>query len=277
VDLQAWLAPRRTALEAWLEPRFATVWPTSFREPLRYPVFGGGKRVRPALVMAAYEALAADPDDLKPALPAAAAVELVHTYSLVHDDLPAMDDDDERRGRPTVHVQFGEATAILVGDALLTEAFAALADAPLAAETRIAMVAELARASGHAGMVGGQVADIAGPEHDLEALTRLHAGKTGALITASCILGGLAAGAPPDAVAALERYGRAVGLAFQLADDVLDAGEDDDRPSFVGLLGAEDTQARARELVEGAVADIAGLPRPGALAALARFTVERKV
>ena len=282
-DLAAWLEPRRTALDEHLAARFASVWPTRFAKPLRYPVFAGGKRVRPALAFAAYGALAGRDAPLAPALPAASAVELVHTYSLVHDDLPAMDDDDERRGKPTVHVKFDEPTAILVGDALLTEAFAVLADGPVSAEVRIAQVAVLARASGHQGMVGGQVADIAGHVEDLERLTKLHAGKTGALIAASCVLGGLAAGADAGAQEALQAYGRAVGLAFQLADDVLDADEDageDGPPSFVTLLGVEETRRRAQALVAEAVGSIEGLGSAEArapLVALARFTVERDV
>ncbi len=278
-DLEGWLEPRRLALDAWLAPRFASVWPEPFGDPLRYPVFGGGKRVRPALVIAAHEAVSGS-DDPAPALAAAAAVELVHTYSLVHDDLPAMDDDDERRGQPTVHVLFGEAMAILVGDALLTEAFAALADAPAPAEARIAMVARLAGAAGHAGMVGGQVADIRGRDLDLDALTELHAGKTGALITASCVLGGLSAGADAPTLAKLAAFGERVGLAFQLADDVLDADQDagdEGPPSFVRLLGADATRERAITLADEAIALVAGLPRPQALQAQARFSVERDV
>ncbi|HHO50219.1 MAG TPA: geranyl transferase [Deltaproteobacteria bacterium] len=274
-------------MDAFLQARLAQVWAPGFAEPLRYPVFAGGKRVRPALCFAAYDALAKAPDvparapDVPaPVLPAAAAVELVHSYSLVHDDLPAMDDDDERRGQPTVHVRFGEAVAILVGDALLTEAFAVLAASELSAEQRVAQIAALAGASGHLGMVGGQVADIAGDDADLECLTRLHRAKTGALITASCTLGGIAAGAGAQALAALEAYGQAVGLAFQLADDVLDAAEDAGEggpPSFVRLLGLDATRARAAALADEAIEAAQALPRPGALVALARFSVERSV
>lgn len=278
LDLSHWLTPKLRALDAFLESRFEQVWPESFREPLRYPVFGGGKRVRPALVFAAHEACA-PAADVAAAVPAAAAVELVHTYSLVHDDLPAMDDDDERRGRPTVHVQFDEATAILVGDALLTEAFGILADGTGTAEQRIAQVQCLARAAGHAGMVGGQVGDIAGRVSDVDALKRVHAAKTGALIRSSCVLGGLAASADPATLESLDAYGTAVGLAFQLADDVLDADEDagdDGPPSYVSLMGVQRTRALARELVTDALGHLDGLPQPTALRALARFIVDRR-
>jgi geranylgeranyl pyrophosphate synthase len=278
MDLGVWLADRRATFDAHCAELFIDAWPEPFAEPLRYPVFGGGKRFRPMLAMAAYEAVAHDPSDLAPVLPAAAAVELVHTYSLVHDDLPCMDDDDERRGRPTVHVAFGEDTAVLVGDALLTEAFAVLGGGPGSADTRIQMVQRLAEAAGYRGMVGGQAADVAAAaEIDLDTLLRLHACKTGALITAATVLGGLAAGADADQLGRLQRYGRDVGLAFQLADDVLDADQDatEGVPSFVKLLGLEATHDRAATLAQAAIDEVAELPRPEALIALARFCVER--
>ncbi|MFT7519189.1 MAG: geranylgeranyl diphosphate synthase type II, partial [Kiritimatiellia bacterium] len=159
-DFMLWLSGCRSALDAHLKPIFQDAWPAAFVEPMRYPLFSGGKRVRPALCFAAYEAIVGDGVDRSPALAPATAIELVHTYSLVHDDLPALDDDDERRGRPTVHRAYDEPTAILVGDALLTHAFVVLADAPVSAEVRITMVARLARAAGYQGMIGGQVADL---------------------------------------------------------------------------------------------------------------------
>jgi geranylgeranyl pyrophosphate synthase len=240
-------------------------------------VFGGGKRVRPALALAACEAVGGDDEA---AIAGAAAVELVHTYSLVHDDLPCMDDDDVRRGRPTVHKAFGEGTAVLVGDALLTEAFAVLARAPVPAATRVEMIRVLADAAGHRGMVGGQAADVGlgGPVTTLEALQRLHAGKTGALIAAATALGGLAGGASDDHRAKLEVYGRGVGLAFQLADDVLDADQDvgaDGPPSYVALLGVDETRRRAERLVTEAADAVRDLPRPERLLSLARFVVDR--
>lgn len=279
MDLTAWMIEERTRFDGWLRGRYEAVWPASFSGPLTYPVFGGGKRVRPLLCLAAAEALEVPTEA---AIAPAVAVELVHTYSLVHDDLPAMDDDDERRGRPTVHKAFDEATAILVGDALLTDAFAILAEADVDAETRIAWVRELAHAAGHLGMVGGQVADVSlgASVTDVQTLQRVHALKTGALIRAAVVMGGRAA---TDDLATLEKlsvYGREVGLAFQLADDVLDADEDagdDGPPSYVRLLGVDETTRRARACADAAIAAVADLPRPEALVALARFTVERDV
>ncbi|MCB9682771.1 MAG: polyprenyl synthetase family protein [Alphaproteobacteria bacterium] len=278
-DFDAWSDDRRARVDGFLTHRFGDAWPVSFVEPLRYPLFSGGKRVRPLLAVAACEALGGD---LKDVLAPAAAVELIHTYSLVHDDLPAMDDDDERRGRPTVHVQFDEGTAVLVGDALLTEAFSVLADALVDARTRVKWVSELARASGYLGMVGGQVGDITlgASIADVDTLVRVHAMKTGALIQAAVVLGAIAADAGVNELAAMATYGANVGLAFQLADDVLDADEDagdDGPPSFVRLLGADETLRRAHACVDEAIAAVAGLPSPDALVALARFTVSRTV
>ena len=179
MDFSTWAAPRRAAFDAYLEDRFLDAWPSSFAEPLRYALFGGGKRFRPLMVLAAYEALAENPNDLTPALPLAAAIELVHTYSLVHDDLPSMDDDDERRGRPTLHRKWDEAMAILVGDALLTEAFLLVTEAPLNDHVCRDVTRRLSGASGYRGMVGGQVADIQWSQSDWgmdELLRRLCSG-----------------------------------------------------------------------------------------------------
>jgi geranylgeranyl diphosphate synthase type II len=279
-DLDAWTGVWLPAVDGFLRARLADAWPADFSEPLAYPLFTGGKRIRPALCIAAWQAVTDDPRQLGLAVPAAAAVELIHTYSLVHDDLPAMDDDDMRRGRPTVHVAYDEPTAILVGDALLTEAFAVLAEGPWDPAVRSQLVSSLSRAAGYRGMVGGQVADIQGAVKDLDTLTRLHRLKTGAIIGWSTVAGGLVAGASDEAIAALAAYGDAVGLAFQLADDVLDADQDagdDGPPSFVRLLGVAQTRARAEELSERAVALAQTMPRPEALVALARFTVHRSV
>jgi geranylgeranyl pyrophosphate synthase len=229
-------------------------------------------------VIAAFEAV--DGADVALARAGAVAVELVHTYSLVHDDLPAMDDDDERRGRPTCHVVFGDAPAILVGDALLTEAFSALGDAAGAPEARIRMVAALARAAGAFGMVGGQAADIGmeGRVADVAGVERLHRLKTGALIRASAELGGLAGGATDAQLAALRAWGEAVGLAFQLADDLLDADEAADAdgpPSFVRLVGLAETAAWADRCAAEAITAAASLPRPERLIDLARLAARR--
>jgi geranylgeranyl pyrophosphate synthase len=282
VHLESWLAASRSAFDAFMADRFQDAWPASFAAPMRYPVFGGGKRVRPALALAAYQALAPEPSALLPVLHGAAAVELVHTYSLVHDDLPCLDDDVERRGRPTVHVKWDVPTALLVGDALLTEAFTVLAEAPMPAERVVRSIRLLSRAAGYRGMVGGQAADVGlgGPVEDEATLLRLHRLKTGALIAAATVLGGIAAGADAPTLARLEAYGQAVGLAFQLADDRLDADEDAGEggpPSFVKLLGLDQTRARARALADEAVDAVRGLGREEALVALARYTVDREV
>ena len=279
VDLTAWLVPRVAELEEFLTSRSRSLVVPAFDRALAYPVFSGGKRMRPAWVFAAFEAIAGPDADRAVALPAAAAVELVHTYSLVHDDLPSMDDDNERRGRPTVHVQFDEATAVLVGDALLTLAFEILTDGRLPAETIVKQVRTLAHAAGASGMVGGQVLDLglSGRPADLDALTRLHRAKTGALIAASCQLGGLAAGADDDVIATLGRYGEAVGLGFQLVDDLLDANEDDDSPSVVRAIGAAATRELAEQTEQRALQAARELPRADVLEAMAAYTVQRKV
>ncbi len=276
--LQAWVRERQARIEAALPTLFDDAWPAPFQRACRYPLATGGKRLRPLLTLAAAEALGGELDAAS--LGTGLALELVHTYSLVHDDLPAMDDDDLRRGQPTVHRAFGEASAILVGDALLTEAFHLLATLPLPPETVVRLVAELARAAGHRGMVGGQAADIGlgGPVRDLEALQRVHRGKTGALIQAAVRMGGLVVRASPADLGALDRYGAAIGLAFQLADDLLDqdeAAREDGPPSYVRLLGAEETRRRARALAEEAREAVAGLPDPAILLALASYAVDR--
>lgn len=194
--------------------------PAGMVEAIRYSLFAGGKRLRPALALGAAELVCGD--DV-PAMPAACAVEMVHTYSLIHDDLPAMDNDDMRRGRPTAHRVFGEATAILAGDALLAMAFD-----EITRTGSLTAVRELARAAGVAGMAGGQYLDIQaeGKTLPLDLLRDLHARKTGALITVSLRLGALLSGAEPDALRALTDYGRHLGLAFQIADDILDVEGD---------------------------------------------------
>lgn len=277
--LDRWAADRREQLDGFMDGLFADAWPASFAEPCRYPVFGGGKRMRPLLAIAAYEAVS--DDSLAQVFPAATAVELVHTYSLVHDDLPCMDDDDVRRGRPTVHRAFDEATAVLAGDALLTEAFAVLAAAPCSPAVRIALVRELADAAGYRGMVGGQAGDIGlgASITDEPTLRRVHALKTGALLRGSVRMGAITGNASAAVLEQLTRYGEALGLAFQLADDVLDADEaddDDGPPSFVRLLGLEATQERAQALADEAIT-IASALDSEILGALARYTVERDI
>jgi farnesyl diphosphate synthase len=238
-------------LDALLPP--AGVQPVRLHEAMRYTVLGGGKRIRPLLAYAAGEALGVDPALLdRPAC----AVELIHAYSLIHDDLPAMDDDDLRRGRPTCHRAFDEATAILAGDALQTLAFQALADSPgLDAEKRISMVAGLARASGARGMVGGQALDLAaeGSVLDVAMLEHIHIHKTGALIRAAVQMGILAHDAPdPDHAERLDRYAKCLGLAFQIQDDVLDVEGDTD------LIGK--TAGRDQVLEKATYPALVGLP-----------------
>jgi farnesyl diphosphate synthase len=277
-----------SVLAEWLPPPH--IAPQRLHEAMRYAVLGGGKRVRPLLAFAAGEVAGADVERVQHA---AAAVELIHAYSLVHDDMPAMDDDALRRGKPTVHVEFDEATALLVGDALQSLAFDILASQALAdnAATQLKMVQLLAQASGSRGMAGGQAIDLAsvGKPLNLTELEFMHIHKTGALIRASVLLGAQC-GKLSDATAdALDHYAKCIGLAFQVVDDVLDAeaptatlgktaGKDaaNNKPTYVSLLGA----ARARELAQELRADAhAALDKLGAPAArlrqLADFVVER--
>jgi geranylgeranyl diphosphate synthase type II len=258
---------------------------------MRYAVFSGGKRLRPVLALAACEAFGGSIEDV---LAPAAALELIHTYSLVHDDLPAMDDDDLRRGRPTAHKAFGEAEAILAGDALLTLAFEVLATLPpgdALAARRADAVAVVARRAGCFGMVGGQLADLEAERTPpaQAPLEWIHRHKTGALISASVELGVLHAGANPADRAAMARYGDAVGLAFQITDDVLDRtasasalgktpGKDEKsgKATYPALLGLDASRREARRLVDLALASIpATVGDPEFLDALARYAIDR--
>jgi len=255
---------------------------------MRYASLGGGKRMRPLLVYACGLSCGASEHALDHA---AAAVEFIHAYSLVHDDLPAMDDDSLRRGRPTVHIAFDEATAILAGDALQTLAFEALAQAPLDAAIRVELLATLARASGAAGMCGGQALDLAvtGGEQGLDQLKRMHALKTGALIRAAVRMGALCAGADAATLATLDAYASALGLAFQIRDDLLDVegsaeaigktpGKDAEqgKPTYPALLGVEGARAALEEQGDAMRAALARLPQPAPeLEALAELTLRR--
>ena len=247
-------------LSAFLPP--ATAVPAKLHEAMRYALLGGGKRVRPLLVYAAGALFDADPATLSRA---AAAVEMIHAYSLVHDDMPCMDDDALRRGKPTVHVAYDEATALLVGDALQSQAFLVLSEAGGVPPTRqVAMLRLLAHASGSAGMCGGQAIDLdsVGVSLTLEQLERMHQLKTGALLRCAVLLGALAGKDLGDAdMAALDAYARAIGLAFQVVDDVLDATADsatlgktagkdaaDNKPTYVSILGLEPSRALAQTL-----------------------------
>jgi farnesyl diphosphate synthase len=262
------------------------------REGMRYSVLGGGKRLRPILVYTTGEALGAPLEQLD--VPAA-AVELVHVYSLVHDDLPAMDDDDLRRGRPTCHRAFDEATAILVGDALQALAFDVLAhdeSGPLNAAARLQMIRILAYASGTSGMAGGQAIDLAsvGQVLTAEGVENMHRRKTGALIQCSVLLGATAAGLTEGAkLAALKKFGADIGLAFQIQDDILDiegetavigksAGADiaRNKPTYPSTIGLEAARRKAQALCEGAIAALEPVgAASSALAELARYVVNR--
>jgi geranylgeranyl diphosphate synthase type II len=249
------------ALERWTPAE--TEPPETIHRAMRYSLFAGGKRIRPALCLAAAEAVTRDPDPSPDALGAACALEMVHTYSLIHDDLPALDNDDLRRGRPTNHRVFGEAMAILAGDALLTLAFQVLAQLPdVSRERRSALVEELAMAAGtRGGMIGGQVHDLEGERQTpaAELLDRIHRAKTGALLRASVRLGAIVAGADDRAYTALSLYGEHVGLAFQIVDDLLDveqpsealgkrSGKDAERHkiTFPAVYGIEPSRGMAR-------------------------------
>jgi geranylgeranyl diphosphate synthase type II len=304
-DLQIWLETRRQEVERALdryvpergrEP--AAVW-----EAMRYSLLAGGKRLRPLLVLAAAEAcaerLGRDPSSARSdALPAACALEMIHTYSLIHDDLPAMDNDVLRRGRPTAHVVYGEGLAILAGDALLTEAFALLAREPLsaapeAADRRLATIAIIADAAGASGMVGGQAIDLraaaAAVALDGDELRDMHRRKTAALIRASALAGACMSGAPSDMMTAIGEFGEQVGLAFQIVDDILDvegasaelgktAGKDAaaGKPTYPAIHGLERSRTLAGEAISTARQALDRVHVAGQLPALAQWVVGRQ-
>lgn len=239
-----------------------STWPEGLVEPVHHVLFGGGKRVRPLLALLAAEAVSGDAEA---ALPWAIAVEMIHTYSLAHDDLPPLDDDDERRGRPTCHIAYDEAHAILAGDALLTEAFGVLADAGWPATTTVELVRLLADAAGGAGMVGGQVLDIGGALTTMDELEHMQRLKTGALIRAAAMGGAIAVGGDSAQVTAIGRFGEALGLLFQLTDDLLDRLQDpeEDGKNVLDLVDVAGARARCDQVAAAAVDAIAPLG-PGA-------------
>jgi geranylgeranyl diphosphate synthase type II len=290
-DLDQYLSERKQLVEAALQQHLDRCdgAPATLRDAMAYSLLAGGKRLRPILALAACEAVGGRPEE---AIDAACAVEFVHTYSLIHDDLPAMDDDDFRRGRPTAHKKFGEAIAILSGDALCAEAFRVAAQSRRGREERVAdVVFELARAAGAAGMVGGQVIDIeaTGKRIRVEELETLHRAKTGELLLVAVRAGARMGGADAAALERLTVYGRALGLAFQIVDDVLDITADletlgkdpgSDREAgkttFVDLLGVDGARRRAHAVMDEGVAALASFgARAEALRALGRYTVER--
>lgn len=278
------------ALASALPPAEAA--PTLLHQAMHFATLGGGKRLRGFLALAAAEALGRP---VEPVLPAACAVEMIHAYSLIHDDLPCMDDDDWRRGRPSTHRVYGEAIALLAGDALLTEAFAVLGEAGrrsgTPAEKLLAAVAELAVSAGSRGMAGGQADDLLGEgrAQALESLESIHRRKTGALIRAAVRLGAILSGAGREQLAALTAYGEALGLAFQITDDLLDVegeAEKTGKPvrrdavqgkaTYPGFLGIPEAKRRARVAVADAIAALAPFGEQGrVLADLAEFILKR--
>ncbi|HTM33946.1 MAG TPA: farnesyl diphosphate synthase [Vicinamibacterales bacterium] len=309
VTLPEYLETRRTLLETALPAMLPAGAPAVIVEAMRYSLLAGGKRLRPLLVLAAAEAVAgADADEARRhALPAACAVEMIHTYSLIHDDLPAMDDDSLRRGRPTSHVVFGEGMAILAGDGLQAEAFAVLSrlpdtSDPVLVSRKLRALLVVAEAAGAIGMVGGQAVDLAAdpthtrPDGSVPAplgatqLADMHARKTGALIRASVLAGAIIGGAEAETLSALDRYARQIGLAFQIVDDILDvegasadlgktAGKDAaaGKPTYVSLYGLDGARARAaaclrdadQALVDAGLAD-------SHLRGIAHWIIERR-
>jgi geranylgeranyl pyrophosphate synthase len=307
--LQQSLERLRALIDAELARRLLTDGvPAGLSEAVRYPVEAGGKRLRPVLCLATAEAVASQAGETAEAartlaLPAACALELIHTYSLVHDDLPAMDDDTLRRGRPTAHVVFGEGMAILAGDALLTRAFELLAaiepGQDATAARRLRALAIIARAAGAEGMVGGQAIDLAAagkgrpglaaPHLDATALEEMHGRKTGALIRASAVSGAVLAGAPAPVIDAVARYASELGLAFQIVDDILDvegsaselgktAGKDAaaGKPTYPALFGLERSRQMADACTERALTALADARVGGVLPDLARWVRDRR-
>ena len=290
-DVGAYMKQRADAVDAALE-RFLpaeTLRPGTLHKAMRYSVFAGGKRLRPVLVIAGAEAVGGTAEQV---MPSACAMELIHTYSLVHDDLPAMDNDDFRRGVPTNHKVFGEAMAILAGDALLTLAFRLVADNAGQSAALRDVVVDIADAAGQKGMVAGQVADLEaeGRQVGAEVVDYIHAHKTGALIRTSLRIGAMLCGADATQIRALSVAGADLGLAFQIVDDILDvvasseelgktAGKDliQQKATYPALHGVDASRARARSLIAAAEEALAELgPRAEPIRALGRFIVERK-
>ena len=311
--LSAYLDELRQTLEPALERVVAPGrYPTLIADAMRYSLMGGGKRLRPCITLAVAERVGAlqnlSADDARAlALPASCAVEMIHSYSLVHDDLPAMDDDRLRRGRPTTHVVFGDGAAILAGDGLLTEAFAVLAQSPsplvdagpaATAEQRLRAIDVLARAAGATGMVGGQAIDLAAagrvpsvssPILDASGLEDMHARKTGALIRASATIGAIVVGANDNVVRAIDDYAREIGLAFQIVDDLLDvegshealgktAGKDAaaGKPTYPALFGIDESRRLAAGCVERAKQALATVGLGGRLDQIADWSLVRR-
>jgi geranylgeranyl diphosphate synthase, type II len=296
VFLKAYLQDRQNIVEEALQHYLpADDIPAQIYEAVRYSVFNGGKRIRPILCLAAAEAVGGD---LAPAMPVACALELIHTYSLIHDDLPAMDNDDFRRGNPACHKAFGEDVAILAGDALLTEAFVLLSRAEkvrlsgFSAERRLAVIQEIAYAAGICGMVGGQALDVLSgkSESNENTLREIHRRKTGALIVAAVRSGAIIFNAGKDKIQSLSEYGINVGLAFQIVDDILNVEGDREvmgketgsdavrnKLTYPSLLGMEQAKEKLSKYIDAAVASLSGFDeRAMPLIAMAHYIIKRK-
>jgi farnesyl diphosphate synthase len=297
-DMSAWSQAHLRAVEQSLSDWVPPEAPAGLGEAMRYAVLDGGKRLRPLLVMASMEACSQGRSQAwmaDAAMRAACALELIHAYSLVHDDMPCMDNDVLRRGKPTVHVQFGEAQALLVGDALQTLAFELLTpeDSAIPADIQARLCGLLARAAGHAGMAGGQAIDLAsvGVKLHIDQLRQMHRCKTGALLEAGVIMGAVTAQAEPAVMAHMLRFGQALGVAFQVVDDILDVTADaaalgktvgkdaaNDKPTYVSLLGLEAAREEAARLEQQAQEALAhsGLNDTSALQALSGWVLQRQ-
>jgi geranylgeranyl diphosphate synthase type II len=286
VSLDQYLQQRRAAVEAALAHVLPTGTPARLREACLYSLLAGGKRLRPVMAIAACEAVGGTAEA---AMPIACALEMIHTYSLIHDDLPAMDNDDFRRGRPTNHKVYGDGMAVLAGDALLTDAFAVAAR--VGGERAGRCVAELARAAGAGGMVGGQVLDVLATGRKLSEaeLVEIHRKKTGALFVAAVVGGGIVGGANEETLGALRQYADAAGLGFQIIDDVLDVTQDlatlgkppgsdqaAGKTTYVDMLGVEGARARARGCLGDALAALQTLGAAAdPLREIARYLIDR--
>jgi len=302
MDFKEYLKSRKTEVDAFIEEYLSSIdAPSKLLEAMKYSVFAGGKRLRPILAIAAYETCCSSnsssttSDSDEAALALGAAIEMIHTYSLIHDDLPAMDDDDFRRGSPTNHKVFGDAVAILAGDALLTQAFEVLSDdktfSGIEPGRRNKIISEIAYSSGSSGMVGGQVADILseGKSIDRQALKDIHLRKTSALIRASVVSGAILAGSANDKISAMEIYGSRIGLAFQVADDILDVtGTREElgkstsditrgKKTYPALYGIDEARCLADRLVTEAADALEPFGESAwVLRTLAKYIVDRK-
>ena len=288
MDMKKQLAADQALVEEALA-RYAEQWPElgDLQRAMAYSLLSGGKRIRPVLTLAACRLFGGQAEK---ALPFACGLEMIHTYSLIHDDLPCMDDDDFRRGKPTNHKVSGEATAVLAGDSLLTAAFGVLAQAELSPEQIVRGVACLSQAAGPAGMAGGQILDLLGEGKTLtyDEIVQIQNFKTGCMIEAAVRLGAIAAGSTPEEEEAVAEYARKIGLAFQIRDDVLDvlgdeaelgkpigSDQENQKSTFVGLKGIEGCEALIEELTEGAIASLASYPGSEFLCELARMLAGR--